>query len=111
MEFISIVSKVKREMDRKRINAADLSLGLHMPYQSVFGMLNRETIQVQRLAELSEFLQYNFFRELAQELPYREPDYSQRADQNEVVSLHARVKELELEVSILRQTLKDVVGR
>jgi hypothetical protein len=74
-------------------------------------MLKRSTLQVQRLAELSEFLQYNFFREIAAKLPYTEPDYSVAEDRTEVENLQTRIKELEMEVNILRQTLKDLVSR
>ena len=111
MEQLPVLSMVKREMARKHINATDLSRGLKMNHSSAAGMLNRETLQVQRLAELSEFLQYNFFREIAAKLPYTEPDYSVAEDRTEVENLQARIKELELEVSILRQTLKDLVSR
>lgn len=108
MEQLPILTMVKREMARKHINATDLSRGLNMPYQSVVGMLKRETLQVQRLAEISEFMQYNFFREIAIKLPYSEPDL---VDATEATALQNRVKELEMEVSILRQTLRDLVSR
>lgn len=105
MEQLPILSMIKREMERKHVNASDLSRGLKVNHSSVAGMLKRPTLQVQRLAEISEFLNYNFFREIAAKLPYPEPDLI------EVTALQNRVKELELEVSILRQTLKDLVSR
>jgi len=108
MEQLPILSMIKREMERKHINASDLSRGLKMNHSSVVGMLKRPTLQVQRLAELSELLNYNFFREIAVKLPYSEPDV---VDATEATTLQNRVKELELEVSILRQTLKDLVSR
>lgn len=108
MEQLAILPMIKREMARKRINATDLSRGLKMNHSSVVGMLKRPTLQVQRLAELSEFLDYNFFREIADKLPYSEPDL---VDTSEEIALQSRVKELELEVGILRQTLKDLVSR
>ncbi|BBE20632.1 hypothetical protein AQPE_4826 [Aquipluma nitroreducens] len=111
MEQLPILSMIKREMARKRINATDLSRGLNMNHSSVAGMLKRPTLQVQRLAELSEFLQYNFFREIAAELPYPEPDCAKEMDRTEVDVLQTRIKELEMEVGILRQTLKDLVSR
>jgi len=111
MEQLPILSMIKREMARKHINATDLSRGLKMNHSSVVGMLKRPTLQVQRLAELSEFLNYNFFREIAAKLPYPEPDYLIAKERTEAEALQIRVKELELEVSILRQTLKDLVSR
>jgi len=62
------------------------------------------------LADLSEFLNYNFFRELAAKLPYTDPVYAVESKQSEVEELQNRVKELEMEVGILRQTLKDLVS-
>ena len=111
MEQLAILSMIKREMARKHINATDLSRGMNINHSSAVGMLKRETLQVQRLAELSEFLQYNFFREIAAKLPYTEPDYSVAEDRTEVENLQSRIKELEIEVNILRQTLKDLVSR
>lgn len=111
MEQLPIISMIRREMDRKHINATDLSRGLKMNHSSVAGMLKRPTLQVQRLAELSEFLNYNFFREIAIKLSYPEPDYTKEIDRSEAEGLKNRVKELELEVGILRQTLKDLVSR
>ena len=96
---------VRRELNRKNISGAELARALKVNPSSVMGMFNRSTLQVQRLAEISEFLRYNFFREIAQKLPFAEPDSS------EITALQDRVKELELEVSILRQTIRDLAGR
>lgn len=111
MEQLPVLSMIKREMEHKHLNATDLSRGLNMPYQSVVGMLKRKTLQVQRLAEISEFLQYNFFRELAQKFSYPEPSYPNVNEQAEISGLKAQVQEMELELKILRQTLKDLVSR
>jgi len=107
-ESIQILPLIKREMKRKRISPAELSRGLKVNQSSISGMLNRPTLQVQKLIELSDLLEYNFFREIAVKLPYTEPNLN---DQTETESLKARIKELEMEVGILRQTLKDVVNR
>jgi hypothetical protein len=111
METLPVLQMVKRELQRKSIRISDLSRGLKLNSSSVTGMLQRPTMHVQRLAELSEFLNYNFFREIAAKLPYSEPDYTDANSKAEVNGLQTRIKELELEVSILRQTLKDLVSR
>lgn len=111
MEQLTILSMIKREMNRKHINATDLSRGLKMNHSSVVGMLKRPTLQVQRLAEISEFLNYNFFREIAVKLPYTEPDYTKEIDRSEEIALQNRIKELEIEVGIMRQMLKDLVSK
>jgi len=111
MEQLATLEMIKREMQRKRINASELTRGLKMSHSAVVGMLQRPTLQVKRLAEISEFLNYNFFREIANKLPCTEPDYSLDTDRDEVNGLKNRVRDLELEVSILRQTIKDLAGR
>jgi len=110
METLPVLSIVRRELQRKKVSVAELSRALKINSSSVSGMLKSQTFQVQRLAELSEYLNYNFFRELAAILPYAEPVYATESKQSEVAELQNRVKELEMEVGILRQTLKDLVN-
>ena len=98
-------------MKRKHIIVSELGRGLKIKHSTVVGMMQRPTLQVQRLAEISEFLNYNFFSEIANKLPYTEPDYTPDTYRTEVNGLQNRVKDLELEVSILRQTIKDLAGR
>jgi hypothetical protein len=111
METLPVLSMVRRELQRKKFSVSELSRGLKLNTTSVSGMLRTPTFQVQRLAELSELLNYNFFREIAAQLPYSEPVYANESEQSEVAALQHRVKELEMEVGILRQTLKDLVSR
>jgi len=110
METLPVLSIVRRELQRKKVSVSELSRALKINSSSVSGMLKSQTFQVQRLADLSEYLNYNFFRELAAKLPYAEPVYATESKQSEVAELQARVKELEMEVGILRQTLKDLVS-
>ncbi|WP_157624422.1 helix-turn-helix domain-containing protein [Sunxiuqinia dokdonensis] len=116
MERIAIMPRIKSIMKERKISVAELARGLNMHPASAAGMMKRETLQVQKLAELSVFFQYNFFREIAATLPFSEPDFS--ADNREVLDLQDRIKALEeevkgleLEVGILRQTIRDLAGR
>ena len=111
METLQVLSMVRRELQRKRISVSELSRDLKINSSSDTGMLKTPTFQVQRLADLSAFLKYNFFRELAAQLPYPDPVYARESEQSELAVLQNRVKELEMEVGILRQTLKDLVSR
>jgi len=111
MEKLALITMIRREMERKHINVTDLGRGLNMRHSTVVGMMQRPTLQVQRLAEISEFLNYNFFREIATIFPYTDPDYTVEINRTEVNGLQSRVKDLELEVSILRQTIRDMAGR
>lgn len=106
MSQLEIVPMIQREMRKRHLTAAGLARSLRVNPASINGMMSRPTMQVHKLAELSDVLQYNFFREIATLFPYTEPDYTIPPDRSEVEALQKRVKELELEVSILRQVCK-----
>jgi hypothetical protein len=112
MDKINIVSIVNRELEKRNINHSDLARKLGANRSSIQGMLSRSTLQVQRLVDLSEVCNYNFFREVAGMLPYEEPvavQIQSVPDPDNAMKEH--IKELEMEVKILRQTLKDIVGK
>ncbi len=111
MDDIKVLPMIKRVMKSKRINHAEIARGLQMHPTSISGMFSRSTLQVQRLAELSVLFEYNFFREIAEKLPYAEPAYSELESNQENLHLQNRIKELELEVKILRQTIRDLAGK
>ncbi|HEY4788521.1 MAG TPA: hypothetical protein VIH57_20865 [Bacteroidales bacterium] len=112
MEQIEVISMVRREMQRNHYSSAEMARKLNVQPTSIQGMFSRRTIQVHKLLKLSEIFQYNFFREIAASLPYSEPNYEVKVDEEAIkLPLQERIKELEIEVNILRQTLKDVVSR
>ncbi len=102
---------ILREMKKNHIKVADISRSLNIRYSSAHSLINGSTLQVSRLFDISVALQYNFFREIAQMLPYKNPDYSVVQDDSELKTLKERLKLLEIENGILRQTLKDIAGR
>jgi hypothetical protein len=111
MEQIEVVPLIKREMKNNKITVSDMARGLQTRPSTINGILNRPTMRVQRLAELSEFFGHNFFREIANNLPGFEPEESLEPYKKEIARLENRVKELEVEVNFLRQTIKDMSGR
>ena len=111
MTQLDIHAMIHREMQRKHFTGADIVRKLNLHPSTVQGMLSRPTMQVQKLVELSEMFQYNFFREIAEQLPYSEPAVVKEEPVNNEAELKERIKMLEMEVSILRQTIKDVVSR
>jgi transposase-like protein len=110
MKKIDIVQLITREMKQHRATIADVARSLNIAYPSAHQMLHRKTLQVHRLIELSEALQYNFFREIAALLPYKNPELPDTKALQEKSELEEQVKKLELEVSILRQTIRDMAG-
>ncbi|HEX3006134.1 MAG TPA: helix-turn-helix transcriptional regulator [Bacteroidales bacterium] len=98
-----------REMKARHLTKKEVARKLGVNPSSVKGMIRRPTMHVQRLMELSEVLQYNFFREIAATLPYKEPSYEPEIDTVKAPLLE-QIKNLQLEISILRQTLKDLTS-
>ena len=112
METVDLLPIIKREMERNHFSNADMARKLNVSPTTVQGMLSRHTLQVQKLVQLSEVFKYNFFREIAAMLPYAEPVYEKKPEDDAIrASLQERIKALEMEVGILRQTLKDLVSR
>jgi hypothetical protein len=110
MDRLQILPMIRREMRRKHITSADIARKLRLNPSTVHGTLTRSTMQVQKLIELSEILQYNFFSEIAGQLPYKEPvQAGDKTDNHVEAELKDRIKALEMEVGILRQTLMEVV--
>jgi len=100
------------EMTNQHKTAADISRSTNKHYATIAGMLNRPTLQVHRLIELSEVFQYNFFRKIAEMLPYENPIIKQDNSSVEqvITSINERLKVLEIENSILKETLKTLAS-
>ena len=103
---------IQRELKRSHYSYVEFARKLNVHPSSVPAMLERKTLQVEKLIRISEVFQYNFFREVAAMLPYTEPDYTAKPTvDTEKEELKERVKALEIEVNLLRQMLKDVIAR
>jgi hypothetical protein len=75
-------------------------------------MMNCTNMDVDMLVQFSEMCKFNFFREIAEQLPYEDPAPNKIESAAGIISgLNDRIKELELEVKILRQTVKDIAGK
>lgn len=105
MEKIDALALIRREMKHKQLSTADVAQKLNFGVTSTYSIFRRKYISVQHLADFSEVLQYNFFNEIGSKFSLPEPA------NEEVSALQERVKELELEVSFLRRTIKDMMGK
>jgi hypothetical protein len=106
------IEMIRREMIRSHVTPTELARQLKVNPSSILGMFKRSTLQVNKLIKLSAIFQYNFFREIAGTLPYKEPVNETMIDENTIKApLLERIKALEMEVGILRQTLKDITSR
>lgn len=109
---MEINEMIDREMYRKRLSKADMAKKLNNHPTTINLLLESKDMRVSRLLQLSDVLQYNFLMEIAASLPYKEPIYEIKTDEDALKApLLERIKNLELEVSILRQTLKDITSK
>lgn len=112
MEKINVVSIVERELKNRHITYSGLARKLNTSPSTIQGMFSRTSLQVKRLFDLSAACNYNFFREIAELLPYAEPATKNIKSVSDITgALNERIKELETEVKILRQTIKDIAGK
>lgn len=112
MNAIEIMPMIHRELKRSHYSHVEFARKLNANPSTVQAMLERKTLQVEKLVRISEVFQYNFFREIAAMLPYTKPDYTAKPTvDTEKEELKERVKALEIEVNVLRQMLKDVIAR
>ncbi len=110
---IDINKMIRREMKRNFLNSTGLAKKLNVHPTTVLGILKRPTIKVERLIDLSEVLNYNFFKEISDQLPYKafSNDNKEKEFLEKAKLYEDRIKELEMEVGILRNTLKSLVSR
>ena len=105
MEKIDALALVRREMKRQQLTIADVAQKTNFGTTSTYSIFRRKYITVQHLANFSEALQYNFFKEIGATLPFAQPVHEETA------ALQERVRELEQEINFLRRTLKDMMGK
>ena len=106
---------IRREAQKRKIRAVDVSKTLGISYSSARTLFLRSTMQVQRLGELSDLFQYNFFRELAQQFSYADPVCSDNSEleraTEEIEKLQKRIFELEVENRTLKAAFRDAMAR
>lgn len=110
MEQLDWTKVINRQLKASGWSIQKMAHETKLTYSGVWQLLKRNDIQIQRLAELSEAFQYNFFRDLAEQLPYNEPDYTTAKENTEKEVLQARVQELEMELKVLKEAISLMRG-
>ena len=116
MEQLDWIGVLKRQYKASGLSIQKVARKTGMTYSGVWQLLKRNDVRLHRLVDLSEAFQYNFLRELAEQLPYSEPSCREgtvkivepgisEADKREKDELAARVKELELELRVLKEVI------
>ena len=68
-----VFNMINREMLSRHITKAELSRKLNVSQSTVQGMFRSKSIKVHRLIQISKILNYNFFSEIAHQLPVDNP--------------------------------------
>ncbi len=109
--MIDILQMIKQVMLEKHMSKAELSRKMGLHYSTVQGMLSRNTIQVKKLGDLCEILDYNFFREIAEQIPIKNSelsaDFKTKAELSEEIN---RLKEENKSLKAKIEVLKEVIG-
>ena len=108
------IALIKREMKKRHMSSIELSrlLGLHQT--TVHSLLKRDTIKVERVAQLCKVFQYNFFRELAEQFPFEQPVFDNAYKQKEVElnkeidRLKDENKTLNIQVDLLKEVIEKI---
>ena len=103
----NILEIIKREMQQKHLSSTELSRKMGLHQTTVHGMLTRDSIKVERLAELCNIMQYNFFRELAEQFPYEQPEFNEVFKQKEA-ALTEEIKTLKIKVEVLNEVIEKI---
>ena len=109
--MIDTIKMIKREMKLRHLSITELSRKIGLHQSTVHGMLRRNTIQVQKLAVISEALQYNFFKEIAEQLPYEKPLFDEAFKQKEMAlsaeinRLEEENKELKIKIGVFKEVI------
>ncbi|WP_321298573.1 hypothetical protein [Marinifilum fragile] len=97
---VKVNEMIREEMERQMIGPLALSEKLNISTSSVYNFMEKSSLQVSRLWEISEALQYNFFKRLAEQIGINNP-------------VDPKIVELENEINDLkkeRDTLKEVIA-
>ncbi len=97
---------IKQKMEEKGWNQTKLAGFLHVYPSAVFQMLNGSTMSLNKLKELSDIFEYNFFTDLAGMLDLPEPA-KEPIPPVDHSACQERIRELEIE----NRTLLMILGK
>ena len=89
---IAINELIVAEMNRQGVTANDLARQLDLNVNTVYHLLKKPNMQIDRLWEVCEILQINFFRMLAEEINIANP-------------VDERIQQLETENNMLKEVI------
>jgi hypothetical protein len=75
-------------------------------YKNTYNLLKRPTLQTDFVLDASMALRYNFFKELAEQLPADFPPHFETSKDEQLQKLEAQVHDLETENRALKEAIK-----
>ncbi len=101
---------LRKYIDEHRIYQSALSRKIKRQPQSLADFLKRSSIQTSILFELSLALHYNFFRQIAEQLPAGMPPVPENPLQARVTELEKQNSDLQLQIKTLERALQ-LIGK
>lgn len=110
---IDLQKRIKNKLEEEKITLTSLAQKLNMSSVALYNLLQRPTMQVNRLWGICKFLNINLFQEIANHLDGEAYNPIVEQKEKEIASLKERVKELERDVERLtteRNSFKEAIS-
>ena len=101
---------IKAYIKEKRFFISAMARDMGKQYKTAFNYLKRSSLRTDVLVDISMALRYNFFREMAEQMPPEFPPHYDTDKDEAMKQLQERIKELETENRTLRDALQ-LIGK
>ncbi len=107
---LNLNQMVQRRLDDQGLDIGEFAKRLNLTYSGTWQLMKADDYKVGRLATITDALQYNFFRELAELFPYHEPSTQTKEAAAATEALHKHIANLELEIRVLKEAISLMRG-
>ena len=101
---------IRTYIKKRRFFISALARDMGRNYYTTFRFLKRSSMQTNVLLDVSLALRYNFFREIAEQLPPELPPHYDTDKDAEIAHLKEHIQQLETENKTLKEAIKLVGG-
>lgn len=105
----NVIKIIKREQRKRYMTNTDLARKLNLHQTTVQGMFKSKSLKIQKLFDLCHVFEYNFFREIAEQIPFKNPTFD---DEQKVIEqeLREEIKSLKLKTEVMEGVIDKLGG-